>query len=105
MAKNPKEHLTNIQDRQAGYLDAQAKTNSSNDPASLTFWLPSGVTAKVPRHEVLMLRDLCNNFMAQHGAEDIMGRGVENWGRPHPEIEPRGTQGTEPSDSGQPNAG
>lgn len=77
MPKDPKKHLTNIQNRQAEYLEAKVIANAKLEPKFLEFWLPSGATAKIPAHEVLTLRDLCDSWMAQNGAWDIMGREVD----------------------------
>lgn len=99
MAKNPQKHLTDIQDRQADHLDTQVTNRAQFNQDFLQFWLPSGTTAKVPKHEVLTLRDLCNSWMAQNGALDLSGREVD-WQRPHPAEPAPQTSDTEPSSTG-----
>lgn len=77
------------QSRNEDYFKAQITSRTKSTKDSLHYWLPSGATGNVPKHEVLMLRDLCNDWMARHGATDIMGR----------EVESR-TLGTAPSSTG-----
>lgn len=79
-------------------------------------WLPSGTHIQVKPHEVLLLRDMCNNYMSHFGGRDVFGRTVE-WQRPHPagEVEHLGdatsqrwvkapASGTEPSSTEQQDA-
>lgn len=99
--KTPGERMQELQEQNHEYYRTEIGSRSSMTKDYLEFWMPSGATAKIPKHEVLALRDLCNSWMSQNGALDIMGREVD-WQRPHPPVQ---TEGTEPSDTAPQDAG